>query len=155
MKKRLFSVLTCLALCLSLLPTAALAAEVGQTVYVGGVELTTTADNSVVYAKTSTDGTVTAGGSEDDYSIKWDGETLTLKGAEISGGDNGISREGSLQLVLEGTNTISGYATGIQVTGDLTVSSASGSSGSLEVFATIYAQSVSYTHLTLPTTRLV
>ena len=144
MKKRLFSVLTCLALCLSLLPTAALAAEVGQTVYVGGVELTTTADNSVVYAKTSTDGTVTAGGSEDDYSIKWDGETLTLKGAEISGGDNGISREGSLQLVLEGTNTISGYATGIQVTGDLTVSSASGSSGSLEVFATIYAQSAVY-----------
>ena len=113
MKKRLFSVLTCLALCLSLLPTAALAVEVDQTVYVGGVELTTTADNSVVYAKTSTDGTVTAeGASAGNYSIVWDGETLTLKGAEISGGDNGISREGSLQLVLEGTNTISGYATG-------------------------------------------
>ena len=113
----------------------ALAAEVGQTVYVGGVGLTTTADNSVVYAKTNTGGTVTAGGSEDDYSIKWDGEILTLKVAAIhcvkpdSGIHSGIQREGDLNLVLEGENRISGSSDvafedlyGVYASGDLTVS---------------------------------
>ena len=135
MKKRLFAALLSLCLLLTLLPSAALAAEVGQTVYVGGVGLTTTADNSVVYAKTNTGGTVTAGGSEDDYSIKWDGEILTLKGAALhcvkpdSEIHSGIQREGDLNLVLEGENRISGSSDvafedlyGVYASGDLTVS---------------------------------
>ena len=118
-KRRLLSILTCLALCLTLLPTAALAADEGQTIYVGGEALTGSAD-SPVYAKTNSSGTVTPGGSEDSYNIKWDGSTLTLNGATITQGshqgaaisyynnDPGNGGISQLDLVLVGENTVTG-----------------------------------------------
>ena len=86
-KRRLLSILTCLALCLTLLPPATARAAEGETIHVGGVELTTTEEKPILYAKTdSSSGTVTPGGSEDSYNIKWDGETLTLNNADITQG---------------------------------------------------------------------
>ena len=199
MKKRLLSILTCLALCLSLLPATALATDdpapsaspaagtptviaghggtvaqdtytyivgqqptvtrpVGDTqvadigakveatfrlqsspgpapnIYVGGVGLYGGA-STIAYAKTDTNGAVTTeGASADDYNIKWDGETLTLKDAtihcvETDGIHSGIQRAGDLHLVLEEENRISGSSSvtfkdlfGVHASGDLTVS---------------------------------
>ena len=84
MKKRILSLCMVLALCLSLLPATALAAD-GDTVYVGGVELTGSTSNPA-YATTETSGNVSSGGNESNYNIKWDGSTLTLKNAYINGG---------------------------------------------------------------------
>lgn len=135
MKKRLLSFLTCLALCLSLLPATALATDdPAPNIYVGGVGLYGDAD-TIAYAKTSTDGAVTTeGASADDYHIMWNGETLTLKGATIhcvqtDGIHSDIQREGNLNLVLAGENRISGSSSvtyeelfGVNASGDLTVS---------------------------------
>ena len=117
--KRLTAILLCLCMALTLLPTAALAADEGQTIYVGDVELTTTAENPTVYART-VGGAVTPGGSEDSYNIKWDGTTLTLNGATITQGhyqgaaisyyntESGSSGISQLDLVLVGENTVTG-----------------------------------------------
>ena len=50
---------------------------------------------------------------ERDYNVKWDGVTLTLRNAYITGGyettpdfTKGIYFKGSLDLVLIGTNTV-------------------------------------------------
>ena len=84
--KRLTAILLCLCMALTLLPTAALAAGQTTEVMVGGVGLYGSADTPV-YAKTdSSSGTVTPGGSEDSYNIKWDGATLTLNNAVITQG---------------------------------------------------------------------
>ena len=157
-KRRLLSILTCLALCLTLLPTAALAAAVGETIHVGGVELTTTEGNPTVYAKTDDNGVVsTTNADENDYNIMWDGTTLTLNNADITQvshenaaisyynndpGNGGISQ---LDLVLVGENTvtgpnldpISGYSSyGILVAGDSLVGTALTISGAGSLTAT-------------------
>ena len=68
---------------LLLLPVTALA-EGPNTVYVGGVALTGSSDGSV-YATTNGNGEViTEGATADNYNIKWDGSTLTLKNAYIT-----------------------------------------------------------------------
>ena len=70
------------ALCLGLLPATAPAAET-STVYVGGVALAGSSDG-IVYATTNENGEVTTeGATADNYNIKWDGSTLTLRGATI------------------------------------------------------------------------
>ena len=86
-------------------------------IYVGGVGFSSS-PGSPVYARTDADGTVTAGGSESDYNIKWDGSTLTLRNAYITGvrvsvqEANGmlcaaaISRKGDLEIALIGENTV-------------------------------------------------
>ena len=86
-------------------------------IYVGGVGFSSS-PGSPVYARTDADGTVTAGGSENDYNIKWDGSTLTLRNAYITGvrvsvqEANGmlcaaaISRKGDLEIALIGENTV-------------------------------------------------
>ena len=112
-KRRLLSILTCLALCLTLLPTAALAADEGQTIYVGDVELTTTAETPTVYARTEDGAVTTDGANESSYNIKWDGETLTLNGATITQGSHenaAIYFCDNSNLVLTGTNTVTGPA---------------------------------------------
>ena len=132
-KRRLLSILTCLALCLTLLPTAALAA--GETVYVGGKALTGSADIPA-YAKTdSSSGTVTVEGSKDDYNIMWDGSTLTLNGATITQGSHENAaiyyhdRYTAIHLVLMGESTVTGpsgdstgASYGIYTGGELTIS---------------------------------
>ena len=85
MKKRLTAILLSLCLVLTLLPVAAFAAD-GDTVYVGGIALTGSAD-APVYALTDDTGAVmTAGASADNYNIAWDGSTLTLNNATVTQG---------------------------------------------------------------------
>ena len=137
MKKRFFAIFLAVCLVATLLPAGVLAADGTQTIRVGGVELTST-DGGTVYATTDSEGTVTVGGSEDSYNIKWNGETLTLNNATIKGnsGKGIVYRDGDLTIWLEGTNKIgeendgNSAASGIHVDGDLTVK---GSSGELYV----------------------
>ena len=85
MKKRLTAILLSLCLVLTLLPVAAFAAD-GDTVYVGDIALTGSAD-APVYALTDDTGAVmTAGASADNYNIAWDGSTLTLNNATVTQG---------------------------------------------------------------------
>ena len=118
------AILLCLCMALTLLPTAALAAAVGETIHVGGVKLTGSADTPG-YATTK-DGAVTEITDEgfdpdqDDWNIKWDGTTLTLNNADITqvshenaaisyyNNDPGNSGISQLDLVLVGENTVTG-----------------------------------------------
>ncbi len=109
------------------LPATALAAD-GDTVYVGGVELTGSTD-SPAYATTDGIGNVlTTSATADHYNIKWDGSTLTLNGAKIKGADSsesisitvGIyafnsSGDVSLNIALQGVNEIFESSNGIWV----------------------------------------
>ena len=117
--KRLTAILLCLCMALTLLPATAWAAD-GETIHVGGVTLTGSADTPA-YAKTDNSGNVTfESASEDDYNIKWDGTTLTLDNANISGGygfsgswDSGsaaiyYSGGSDISLILTGENTVTG-----------------------------------------------
>ena len=99
------------------------------------MELSGSADEPV-YARTDEDGRVTPGGCERDYNVKWDGVTLTLRNAYITGGyettpdfTKGIYFKGSLDLVLIGENTVTRagedqayyHVTGISVGSDLSI----------------------------------
>ena len=125
--KRWLCALLCVLLCIGLLPTTALAAD-GDTVYVGGVALTGTA-TAPTYAKTDDSGNVSQdGATADNYNIKWDGSTLTLKDAYITkyvddsssmiiGAGIGVVNTGGnaeLTIQLEGSNTV-GTSTGVCV----------------------------------------
>ena len=147
MGKKVFSLCTALALCLSLLPATALAAD-GDTVYVGGVALTSS-ESTPVYATTDDNGEVTVQSSyneQENWQIKWDGSTLTLDGAKIKGGTSSeflgatvgiyaFNNSGgvSLNIALKGVNEIFDSSHGIWVysssTGiaSLTISSEDGS----------------------------
>ena len=89
-------------------------------IYVGGVGLNGTPDAPAYATTDSNTGAVTAGGNEQRYNIKWDGATLTLNDATIKTGiqiskDAGMTaiyREGSLDIVLQGTNTVECPAVG-------------------------------------------
>ena len=113
-----------------MLPVTALAADT-NTVYVGGVALAGSSD-SIVYATTNESGEViTEGATADNYNIKWDGNTLTLKGAYITkevstpglsspveGAAIGVynqSGDANLTITLEGTNTIKDVSAAIHV----------------------------------------
>ena len=65
------------------------------------------------YATTDKDGNVTTtGATADNYNIKWDGATLTLKDATISGNiDHNSSNVTSIRLVIEGVNSIAANTT--------------------------------------------
>ena len=110
-----------------LLPGEALAAE-GDAVYVGGVELRGSAGNPA-YATTDEDGNVTTSGAgEDSWNVRWDGGTLTLKDAYITGqvddptnlifpaaiGVADSSGNAELTIQLEGSNTV-GAPMGVSV----------------------------------------
>ncbi len=87
--------------------------ELEGDIYVGGVGLTST-EATPTYAKTDEYGTVsTEGATADNYNIKWDGETLTLKGATITqdawrGAAIWYCRDSDLNIALVGTNTVTG-----------------------------------------------
>lgn len=110
-----------------LLPGEALAAE-GDAVYVGGVELRGSVSGPV-YATTDEDGNVTTSGAgEDSWNVRWDGSTLTLKDAYITGevddptnlifpaaiGVADSSGNAELTIQLEGSNTV-GAPMGVSV----------------------------------------
>ena len=114
---------------LLLLPVTALAADT-NTVYVGGVELVGSHDN-IVYATTNESGEVITNDADaDNYNIKWDGSTLTLRNATIkesvstdtstfiAGAAIGVlnqNGDANLTITLEGTNTIAEVSMGIYV----------------------------------------
>lgn len=111
MKKRLFSILCVLALCLTMLPVTALAAETPATnVTVCGVGLDCTSGNTVYAIANDTDVQIVTGSpSEDDWNIKFESGTLTLRGATIKVPmfNYGIyCASGSLKILLEGVSTI-------------------------------------------------
>ena len=147
------AILLCLCMALTLLPTAALAAAVGETIHVGGVKLTTTAETPTVYARTVGGAVTTDGADGNNYDIMWDGETLTLSGADIQGAHGfsyntasasaAIYRTGGLEIALLGENKVSNpggesginHSFGIYAGGGLTISgsgslAASGGEGS-------------------------
>jgi uncharacterized protein YjdB len=124
--KKIFTLL----ILLLLLPVTALAADM-NTVYVGGVELAGSS-TSIAYATTNENGEViTEGATADNYNIKWDGNTLTLKGTYITkevstpglsspveGAAIGVynqSGDANLTITLEGTNTIKDVSAAIHV----------------------------------------
>ena len=106
-RKRLLSACLALALCLSLLPVSALAvAPIGQVLYVGGVQISSTG-----YWTTDSDGNVTAstaGETPTDNYISYDAENnvLTLHNATIK-------NELELNASIEGGTFISGSAIGV------------------------------------------
>ena len=121
MGKKLLSLCMALALCLSLLPATALAAD-GATVYVGSVALTGSKEKPA-YAKTDDSGNVSQdGATADDYNIKWDGETLTLQNAAIKQAKEYSDKSnekiavylasGNMNLVLVGENTVDALGEG-------------------------------------------
>ncbi len=146
---------------LLLLPVTALAADT-NTVYVGGVELVGSHDN-IVYATTNESGEVITNDADaDNYNIKWDGSTLTLRNATIkesvstdtstfiAGAAIGVlnqNGDANLTITLEGTNTIAEVSMGIYVlassnstgsasltiTGDGILSASSGSNPGIRV----------------------
>ena len=122
MKKRIWKLWLILVFCPGLMLSLTLpAAAADPSITVGGLTLTGSAA-SPAYA-TTTDGSVTQCGSEDNYNIKWNGTTLTLKGAVINATEtNGISCDTDFTLALEETNTVTGANYGISATGTLTVS---------------------------------
>ena len=133
LKRKALAALLALSLLASLLPLGAqpaLAAD-GDTVYVGGVALAYSESTSV-YATTDVDGNVKKEGADaDNYNIKWDGSTLTLKDAYITNAaheDNyrhpvegaaiGVANSSGaaeLTIELESDNTIEDVSLGIWV----------------------------------------
>ena len=138
MKKRIWnkvvSIFTAILLVVGIVPNTTITALAVETniVYVGGVALTGSS-GSITYATTNENGEViTEGATADNYHIKWDGSTLTLRGATIkkelndydeslfyiTGAAIGVfnqSGDANLTITLEGTNTIEGVSYGIRV----------------------------------------
>ena len=136
MGKKLFSLCMALALCLTLFPVTALAAApIGQVIYVGGVQISSTG-----YWTTDSDGNVTAstaGETPTDNYISYDADTntLTLHNATIkvsvstgtstyvAGAAIGVFNESGnaeLTISLVGTNTIAEVGKGIYLLADST-----------------------------------
>ena len=88
MKRRIGSLCVALAMCLGLLPGITITADASDytgDITVGGVEMFGS-NSGPAYATTDKDGQVTLQSDyteEDDWTIRWDGTTLTLKGATI------------------------------------------------------------------------
>ena len=119
--QRISAFLLCLVLCLSLLPLSVLAA--GEAiVYVGSVALTGSKETPA-YATTDADGNVTTkDATAENYNIKWDGETLTLRNAAIKEAKEYPDKSnekiavylasGNMNLVLVGENTVDALGEG-------------------------------------------
>lgn len=136
MKKRIWnkvvSIFTAILLVVGIVPNTTITALAVETniVYVGGVALAGSSD-SIVYATTNENGEViTEGATADNYNIKWDGSTLTLRNATIkesvsmdtstliAGAAIGVlnqSGDANLTITLEGTNTIKDVSAAIHV----------------------------------------
>lgn len=76
-------------------------------IYVGGVGFYSDG-TTIAYGRTTNEGTVTTeGATAENYNIKWDGSTLTLRDATIKNeGGDGIFSGTMTELVIEGQNTI-------------------------------------------------
>ena len=98
MKKRLLSLLVIMAMCLSLLPVGALAAELAdkEQFYVKGVAYTGTPE-APCYLLTDENGDVSSeGANENNYNIKWDGANLILNDAYVVGIEKDVTDDDEL-----------------------------------------------------------
>ena len=102
----------------------------GDSVYVGGVALTSTG-GALVYATTDDSGNViTKGASADNYNIKWDGSTLTLKDAYITKGVSTPDYSSPVEGAAIGVfSTIGNAELTIQLAGSNTVDASKASKG--------------------------
>ena len=87
----------------------------GFNIHVGGVGLYG-ASGAPAYAVNDGSGNITTTGADaTNYNVMWDGETLTLNGATISGGISYYGKN-SINLVMEGENAITASgSTGINI----------------------------------------
>lgn len=134
MKKKLLSILLCLCMVVTLLPTVALAASPAASVCVGGAQL-----SAGEYTPDGSEITTTKPGDNYAYFEVANGTaTLTLHNFTYSGagadigsyGNSAVCADGALAIVLEGENSVtqsknnSGSSYGIYCKGDLTISGA-------------------------------
>ena len=153
MRKKIVSLCMALALCLSLLPATALAAEgAPNSLYVGDQQVINGNNTTFWTTDTSTGGLTEYEGNDDNWNVKYDPGTvtLTLKNATIKGVYNNVNTSGSgiyaasssgpvsLNIVLEEENKVSGMygidvsssggdaSLNISGSGSLTVSGLSG-----------------------------
>lgn len=115
MKRRILSIFCVLALCLTLLPTTVFAVDTPLTTLTILGQSIIDEDNPTnsTYWKVNDDGTSIEAGSNNDYTIEYDGNgTLTLNGIDITATSPtdtntfyGIYADGDLTIVLEGNNT--------------------------------------------------
>lgn len=91
MKRKLLAMLLSLAMLFTLLPPGAAVAADGDQIIVGG-KLLSGSSTQPAYATTNDEGELTQGGNENNYNIKWDGETLTLNSATIKGAAGSFMR---------------------------------------------------------------
>ena len=123
MRKKIVSLYMALALCLSLLPATALAAEgAPNSLYVGDQQVINGNNTTFWTTDTSTGGLTEYEGNDDNWNVKYDPDTvtLTLKNATIKGVYNNVNTSGSgiyaasssgpvsLNIVLEEENKVSG-----------------------------------------------
>ena len=115
MKKKLLSILTCLALCLSLLPATALAQDTTYELWIGGVRVTGDNCSDITAAINAVTPNAASGSAE--YAP--DTGTLTLTDFTLTGGTDtraaiNYGGSGTLTLKLVGESTV----TGPEVAGD-------------------------------------
>ena len=148
MRKKIVSLCMALALCLSLLPATALAAEgAPNSLYVGDQQVINGNNTTFWTTDTSTGGLTEYEGNDDNWNVKYDPDTvtLTLKNATIKGVYNNVNTSGSgiyaasssgpvsLNIVLEEENKVSGmYGIDVRSSGGDASLNISGS-GSLTV----------------------
>ena len=148
MRKKIVSLCMALALCLSLLPATALAAEgAPNSLYVGDQQVINGNKTTFWTTDKSTGGLTEYKGNDDNWNVKYDPSTvtLTLKNATIKGVYNNVNTPGSgiyaasssgpvsLNIVLEEENKVSGmYGIDVRSSGGDASLNISGS-GSLTV----------------------
>lgn len=128
MRRRILSILTALCLCLSLLPTMAMAAETATSVKVGSVELNSSTPY-LVNGAAAASGTLGEGGC----TAYFNAGTLHLNGANITDTSTSDSNTGAifalgtLTITLAGANNVTNnsdegsWNCGIRVDGNLTI----------------------------------
>jgi len=123
------------------------AGTANSTITVGGVPFTTDASGNTVYGTTNSGAVTNTGSTSTNYNIMWDGSTLTLNNATISGVSGSYNGAGifytgtAVTIDAEGNNTITGgncnsggvhrYAFGLFCNGAMTFMG----TGSLQVTA--------------------
>lgn len=135
---RFFTFLLAFILCMSIGIATTLADDGSYTVFVGGVELTIDAGNTVAYATNDAMGAVTTVGADaDHHTIRFElvegVPTVTLTDATVqNAGGNGIEAvAGDLTVVgvdtpANGENAVSGGKNGIFARGAITIKGAMG-----------------------------
>ena len=157
MKKKLLSILLCLCMVATLLPTVALATGPATSVWVGEVELTSTnpytTNGKTAVATPDSLGTSYALFNSTTATLTLHNFTYSGEGQTVSSAQAAIYADGDLNIVLEGESSViqtgnsSGSSCGVYCQGELTISgdgtlNATGGSATSDRSNGIYAASV-------------